>query len=191
MLSLRSSLRRKLLAHLYSNRAARFYVRQMAAIIEVDPTNLSRELARLEKEGFLHSELEGRQRYYRINPRYPYLKPIFTMLRGSVGMVPTLAATLKHVEGIESAYLYGSFAKNEADTSSDIDLLIVGQPDQAALASEIKRTEKTLGREINYTVLKPRELEQKLKARDTFITDVWRGKRVALIGHEANQATTG
>ena len=49
MISLRSHLRRSLLAHLYSNRSTRFYVRQMAALLGVDPTNLSRELSRLEK----------------------------------------------------------------------------------------------------------------------------------------------
>jgi predicted nucleotidyltransferase len=172
-----------LLTHLYLNRKARFYVRQMAAMLGVDPTNLSRELSRLEREGLLQSEVEGRQRYYSINPEYAYLKPLFTMLQGSVGLVPTLALRLKAVEGIDSAYIYGSIAKNEADASSDIDLLILGEPRQAALALEISRAEKALKREVNYTVLKPRELEKKLRARDAFIGDIWRGKRIAVIAH--------
>jgi predicted nucleotidyltransferase len=157
----------------------------MAATLGVDPTNLSRELARLESEGLLHSEVEGRQRYYSINPGYAYLKPLFIMLRGSVGMVPTLQAGLKRLEGIESAYLYGSFAKNEADAASDIDLLIVGQPDQTVLASTVQRAEKVLGREINYTVLRPQELKRKLKTRDPLVTDIWRGKRIALMDRSA------
>jgi predicted nucleotidyltransferase len=161
----------------------------MAAILGGDPTNLSRELSRLEREGLLRSEVEGRQRYYSINPGYPYLKPLFTMLRGSVGMIPTLKNSLKHIQGIESAYVYGSFAKNDADASSDIDLLIVGQPDQAALASAVRRAEKTLRREVSYTVLKPQELQRKLKARDPFVTDIWGGKLIALIDHEQNEAT--
>lgn len=184
MISLRSCLRRKLLTHLYSNRSARFYVRQMAAMLGVDPTNLSRELARLEGEGFLKSEVEGRQRYYSINSGYPYLKPLFTMLRGSVGLAPTLTGALERIDGIQSAWIYGSVAKGEADAASDIDLLLVGQPDQAVLASEIGRTEKMLGREINYTLLKRRELARKLEAHDPFLTDVWEGKRIALIEHE-------
>jgi predicted transcriptional regulator with HTH domain len=59
MISLRSSLRRKLLAHLCSNRSAQFYVRQMAAILGVDPTNLSRELLRLQSEGFFNPKWKG------------------------------------------------------------------------------------------------------------------------------------
>jgi predicted nucleotidyltransferase len=188
MLFLGSNLRRKLLTYLYSNRSARFYVRQMAAILGVDPTNLSRELSRLERDGLLRSEVEGRQRYYSINPEYPYLKTLFTMLRGSVGMIPTLKEGLDHIQGIESAYIYGSFAKNEADAASDIDLLIVGQPDHAVLASAVRRVEKMLRREVNYIVLKPQELKRKLKAREPFVTDIWGGKRIALIDHEQNEA---
>lgn len=189
MLSLRSNLRKSLLTHLYSNRSARFYVRQMAALLGVDPTNLSRELSRLEKEGLLRSEVEGRQRYYSINPEYPYLKPLFTMLQGSIGIVPTLQQALKGMKGIGTAYIYGSLAKGEADTSSDIDLLIIGQPEQSALASEIRRAEKTLHREVNYTLLNPQELKRKLKMQDPFVTDIWEGKRITVIDDEQNEAT--
>jgi len=189
MISLRSNLRRSLLTHLYSNRSARFYVRQMAALLGVDPTNLSRELSRLEKEGLLRSEVEGRQRYYSINPEYPYLKSLFTMLRGSIGIVPTLQQSLKDMEGIGAAYIYGSLAKGEADAASDIDLLIIGQPDQSALASEIRRVEKILHREVNYTLLKPQELKRKLKMQDPFVTDIWKDKRITVIDDEQDEAT--
>jgi len=189
MLSLRSGLRRGLLAHLYANRSARFYVREMASTLGVDPTNLSRELARLEKEGLLESSVEGRQRYYRINPEYPYLKPLFTMLAGSVGLVPTLQNALKGIKQVEAAYIYGSFAKNETDASSDIDLLIIGQPEPRALATEVRKAEKVLHREVNYTVLKPQELRSRLKTHDAFVTDIWSGKRITLIDHAKDEST--
>jgi predicted nucleotidyltransferase len=181
MISLRSSLRRKLLTYFYLNRSARMYVRQLANLLGVDSTNLSRELARLEQEGLLRSEVEGKQRYYSINPRYPYLKAVFTLLQGTVGLVPTLESSLQHVAGIEHAYLYGSFAKNDADAASDIDLLVVGKPDGATLAAEVSKVEKLLNREVSYTILRPRELKEKLAAGDPFLTDVWHGKRIEVI----------
>ena len=134
MISLRSELRRKLLTYFYMNRSARVYVRQLATALGVDSTNLSRELARLEKEGLVRSQVEGRQRYYVINPQYIHLKAVFSLLKGSVGIVPTLKDALRRVEGIEQAYLYGSFAKDEADVASDIDVLIIGRPDASTLA---------------------------------------------------------
>jgi predicted nucleotidyltransferase len=191
MISLRSGLRRKLLTLFYVNRSARAYVRQLATALGADSTNVSRELARLEREGFLRSETEGRQRYYSVNPAYPYLKPVFALLQGTVGVEPTLRRALQAVRGIESAWTYGSFAKGEADAASDIDLLILGQPDQKQLASEIRKAEKALRREINYTVLTSRELNRRLARRDAFIADIWNGKRIELIGHGHDQTATG
>jgi predicted nucleotidyltransferase len=188
MISLRSGLRRKLLTYFYLNRSACVYVRQLASALDVDSTNLSRELGRLEQEGFLRSEIEGRQRYYSVNPQYPYLKAVLSLLQGTVGIVPTLRDALRRVEGIEQAYLYGSFAKNEEDAASDIDLLIVGNPDASTLALEVAGLEKMLNREVGYTVLKRQELKKKLSSDDPFFSDVWHGKRVEIIGNEQDKA---
>jgi predicted nucleotidyltransferase len=173
MISLRSELRRKVLAFFYSNRKARVYVRQLAAALDADSTNLSRELARLARE--------GRQLYYSVNPAYPYLKPVFALLQGSVGIEPTLKRSLQPFDRIDSAWIFGSFAKGEADAASDIDLLIVGRPDQALLSREIRKAEKTLRRDVSYTVFTPQELKRRLARRDPFATDIWNGKRIGLI----------
>ncbi len=188
MISLRSGLRRKLLTYFYLNRSARVYVRQLATALEVDSTNLSRELGRLEKEGLLRSEIEGRQRYYSINPQYTHLKAVLSLLQGTVGIVPTLRGALRRVEGIEQAYLYGSFAKNEEDAASDIDLLIIGKPDGPTLASEMASLELTLNRDVSYTVLKGQELKKKISSNDPFFSDIWHGKRVELFGNEQVKA---
>lgn len=55
----------------------------------------------------------------------------------------------------------------------------------------MSRLEKTLKREINYIVLTPRELKRKLADRDTFLTDIWNGKRIQLIGDKKDEATAG
>jgi predicted nucleotidyltransferase len=178
------------LTFFYVNRKARAYVRQLAAALEADSTNVSRELKRLEKEGLLLAETEGRQVYYSLNRGYPYLKPLFALLKGSIGIEPALKSALRFVSGVDSAWLVGSFAKNEADAASDIDLLIVGEPDHARLAEEMRKVEKALHREINYTVLTSRELKRRLKAGDAYVTDVWNGKRIELIGNGHDETTT-
>jgi predicted nucleotidyltransferase len=183
MISLRSELRRKVLTFFYVNRSARVYVRQLAVALDADSTNLSRELARLAQEGLLRAETEGRQLYYSINRDYPYLKPVFALLQGSIGIEPELRHALAAVPGIQEAWLYGSFAKKEADGASDIDVLLIGEPDQAELAVRVRGAEKILRREINYTVFTPRELKRRLRKGDAFVTDIWNGKRVELIGH--------
>ncbi len=190
MFSLRSELRRNLLTFFYVNRSARPYVRQLAADLHADPTNVSRELARLERDGILRSETEGRQLYYSLDRKSPLLKPLFALLKGSIGIEPTLRSSVGAVPGVESAYLYGSFAKGESDAASDIDLLLIGAPDQSALAAEIRKAERTLRREINYTVLTSSELEQRLAAHDPFLSDVWNGRRIPLMGDDEHKTAT-
>jgi hypothetical protein len=188
MISLRSDLRRNLLTFFYANRTARVYVRQLAVAIEADSTNVSRELARLAQEGLLRAETEGRQLYYSVNRDYPYLKPVFVLLQGSVGVLPTLKRALEALPGIRSAWLFGPSAKNPTDPANDsvhaIDLLIVGKPDEGELASEIKKIEKILRRKIKTTVLTPKELKRRLKKHDKWIAEIWTSKRIALIGDE-------
>lgn len=188
MISLRSELRRKLLTFFYVNRTARVYVRQLAVALDADSTNVSRELARLQQEGLLRSETEGRQRYYSVDRDYPYLKPVFALLQGSVGIEPMLKRTLASIPEVRAAWIFGSFASDQADAASDIDLLIIGKPDQSQLASGVRKAEKALRREINYTVLTPKELKRRLKKRDPFVTDIWNGKRIELISHDDHQA---
>ncbi len=191
MLSLRSELRRKILTFFYMNREARVYVRQLAVALDADSTNLSRELARLAREGFLRAEREGRQLYYSIDRAYPFLKPVFALLQGAVGIEPTLQRALRPVGEIESAWIFGSVAKGEADAKSDIDLLIVGAPDQALLAREIRKAERSLRREVSYTVFTSQELKRKLAKRDPFVTDIWNGKRIGLIQNGDDEKAKG
>ncbi|MBB5343336.1 nucleotidyltransferase domain-containing protein [Tunturibacter empetritectus] len=181
MIALRSKLRRALLTHYLVNRAASHYVRELAALLHVDPTNLSRELSRLEEEGLFRSELRGNQKYYSLNKKYPLLKEVFTILQRTIGVVPAVSEALRKIPGIQAAYLYGSFAKGEEDTASDIDVLIVGKPEAGELASAAGRLEKLLNREVNYTVIVDQELKRKLAGHDPFLSDIWNGKRVELI----------
>ncbi len=101
-------------------------MRQLAVALDADSTNLSRELARLAREGFLRAEPEGRQLYYSVNRAYPYLKPVFALLQGSVGIEPTLKAGAPagwwHRIGVDLRFL----RQGGGDAASDIDLLIVG-----------------------------------------------------------------
>src|SRR5271165_3496289 len=90
MFALRSKLRRDLLAFFLENRTARAYVRQLAEKIGADSTNVSRELARMEQQGLLVSEREGRQLYYRVNRQNPRVRPLFELLKTTVGVEPML-----------------------------------------------------------------------------------------------------
>ena len=189
MLDLRSKARQRLLAYYFTNSAARLHLRDLAERLSIDPSNLSKELGRLEREGLFRSEVSGHQKYFQLNREYPLFDEVRSIVSKTIGAVPLIAQSLKKIEGIEEAYLYGSFARNQQDAASDIDVLVIGNPKGEALAEAMQKLERQLGREVNYTVLTRKEFDSRRTRKDAFLENVWHNKRVSLIGpHEKAQA---
>src|SRR5208282_6325591 len=105
---------------------------------------------------------------------------------------PVIAQSLKKIEGLHKAYLYGSFASNQQDAASDIDVLVIGSPREEDLAQAVRALERKLGREINYTVLTSKEFGSRRARKDAFLESLWHNKRVSLIGpNEEAEAARG
>jgi predicted nucleotidyltransferase len=181
MLNFRSKARQHLLAYYFTNPTARLHLRDLAARLGIDPSNLSKELGRLEREGLFRSEVSGRQKYFQLNREYPLFDEVGKIVAKTIGAAPVIAQSLKKIEGIDEAYLYGSFARNQQDVASDIDVIVLGTPRAEALAQAMRRLERQLGREINYTVLTPKEFESRRARKDAFLENVWHNKRVSLM----------
>lgn len=107
-----SRLRAKVLGWLFSHPDERYFVRQLTGLLEEDSTNISRELARLEKMGVLVSTQEGRQKYYQANSECA----VFPELRGLALKTAGLANVLREVlapmaSQIAVAFVYGSLGQ--------------------------------------------------------------------------------
>jgi predicted nucleotidyltransferase len=190
MLDLRSKARQRLLAYYFTNPTARHHLRDLADRLSIDPSNLSKELGRLERDGLFRSEVSGRQKYFQLNRDYPLFSEVRNIVTKTIGAVPLITQSLKKIGDIEQAHLYGSFARNQQDAASDMDLLLIGSPREKVLAEAVRKLEKQLGREINYTVLTRHEFEARRERKDAFLENVWHDKRVLLLGpHEEAQTT--
>jgi len=181
MLDLRSETRRRLLTYYFTNRSARLHLRDLAERLDTDPSNLSKELRRLEREGLFSSEISGRQKYFQLNRQYPLFGEVRRIVEKTIGVAAVIRESLKNIGGIEEAYLYGSFAKNQQDAASDIDVLVIGAPRGETMAQAVRKLERQLGREINYTILTSREVESRRARKDAFLENVWHNKRIPLI----------
>ncbi len=190
ILDLRSTSRRRLLAYYFTNPTARHHLRDLAARLSIDPSNLSKELRRLEREGLFRSEISGRQKYFHLNREYPLFAEVKKIVEKTIGAVTVIRESLRKVEGIDKAYLYGSFARNQQDAASDVDVLVIGVPREEVLAQAAQKLERQLGREINYTVLTPKEFESRRARKDAFLENVWHNKRVSLTAPDEEAETT-
>jgi predicted transcriptional regulator with HTH domain len=71
-----TKLRKKLLAYSFNHPDESFYVRELSALIQGDPGNLSRELRKLEEEGIYRSTIRGNVKFYSLNKSYPLFREV-------------------------------------------------------------------------------------------------------------------
>jgi predicted nucleotidyltransferase len=179
-----SRIRAKILGWLFTHPDESFFVRQIALILKEDPTNVSREMARLEELGILRSKRNGNLKHFQTNQECPFFEELKGLVLKTTGVAGRIRASLDKRAGIEFAFIYGSFAKGEEKADSDVDLLIIGNVDMDRLDASLGKLEKILGREINYVLYSREEFKAKKKSKDGFLTDVLSGKKIMLAGAE-------
>ena len=88
---------------------------------------------------------------------------------------------------IEQAFLYGSVAKGEERSESDIDLMVVGKASYLEIVSAVSPLQEQLGRDVNPTVFTKDEFRQRIRRGDRFLSRVMSEPIVDLIGgpHDA------
>ena len=141
-----------------------------------------REVARLVGAGILSERSVGRTRLIRANGDSPLVAPVREILTIATGPVVMLAGELARIEGIETAFLYGSFAArvlgDAGPAPHDIDVMVLGEPDVDAVYEACTRIEAAVHRPVNPTILTPEEFT----ARSGFLDNVRSGPAVAVIG---------
>ena len=178
-----SRLRTKLLGWLLSHSEESFFVRQMEHLIQEDSTNISRELRRLEQMGIVQSEKRANLKYYKINPKCPFYEELKGLFLKTLGAPAVVKEVLKDIEGIDTAFIYGHFAKGQEYSVSDIDLFLVGDIDEDELLEIFPDLESRLGREINYSIYGLEEFRKKRKEGNAFINTVLKETKVVLLGN--------
>jgi len=161
MLSLRAKNTQKILNYFFFHERSELYINEMCRRFGLDRGNLVRKLKELEEEGILRSEWKGNQRYYSLNTSFPLFKEYKKIFVKTMGFEPAVKGLLKEVPGVKKALLFGSYAQDRMDVSSDIDLLVVGTHDTIELQKKIAGVQKTMDREINVVSMSPAEYERK------------------------------
>lgn len=141
-----------------------------------------REVARLLDAGILAERLVGRTRLIRANADSPLVPPLRDILLISTGPVVLLAGEFEYIDGIESAFLYGSFAArmrgHEGRSPSDIDVMVIGSPDPELVYQACDRVEAVVHRSMNATILTRAEAD----AQSGFLQSVRSGAIVPVLG---------
>ncbi len=178
----KSKTRKALYRLFYTNPERRYYLRELERMLGIPVSMIRKELIRFEKEGSFLSEKKGNLTFYYVNKSYPLFEEVRSIVFKTIGVAGLLRKELEKIKGIESAFIYGSFSKNEARADSDIDLFIIGKVDEDELIRQLGKIEKDLKREINHSLYTKAEFEKKKKEKDSFITDLLENPKIFLLG---------
>ena len=116
-----------------------------------------KEVERLESAGLVRSTTDGRSRLIEADPSSPVHIELRGLLLKTLGPEPLLRSALADVDGIERAFIYGSWADQVERSPADIDVLVIGDPDVGEVYDAASAVEAEIGRPVNITVRSPTE----------------------------------
>ena len=159
------------------------HLREIARRAGVSSSEAKRELDILVSAGVLRAEKKGNLSLFHIENACPFLEELKGIYSKTEGVFAQLKKGLKKIKGIEYAFIFGSFAREEFREKSDVDLMVVGTPDMNELNERIMHIEKEVSREINYSVYSPKEFHRKATLSG-FLSEVISNKRIMIFGEE-------
>lgn len=174
------------LLHLFLNNPGKaFYVREITRLIDEQINSVRRELSNMLTVGIITSDTGDNKLYYEVNQRYEHYVPLRAIFADQhveavvdAGLNTSWHDIFKQLPGVRLAVMAGVLVK---DSTSAIDILIVGDTPVAKLKKTVKDIEKAEGRELNYSILSYDEFYYRLSVRDKFITEILNGKYTVLV----------
>ncbi len=176
-----SRARLRILNLLFLSPGPELHVREVARRTGLNLNSVRRELENLEMADLLRSRRQGSLKLYSANRKNPIYGELRRILLKTVGMGDTIKERIMGLGRVESAFIYGSFARGDEKPGSDIDLFIVGEIDQAKAAAIFEDLQNELSREINYVVFSPKEFREREARRDPFVSNVLRQRKIMLV----------
>jgi predicted nucleotidyltransferase len=122
---------------------------------------VAREVERLVEAGLLETELRSGRRGVWAATTSPIFDELHSILLKTVGPKAVLEQQLRGLRGVEHAYIYGSWARRyhgePGPLPQDVDLMVVGSGDVGEVRAVADDASRTLGRDVNVSVLTPDE----------------------------------
>ena len=150
----RTQLQGELLALVYLRpRDAAVTISDLARELDAPVATVHREVTRLVNAGLLNERKMGRSRVITSTDDALISRPLTELLAVTFGPLPVLVDLLAGVEGVEHAYIYGSWAARYSGepgpAPNDVDVLVVGKADRDLLADVAEEAGGRLRREVN------------------------------------------
>jgi len=168
---------------LFSNPKKSFYIRQISRLISTSVGTTHREIQVLCSLGIINKVTNGKRVNYCVNVNSPIYQELNSLVIKTSGVAGIIKKAINSIEkDITIAFIFGSYAKGEQQSGSDIDILIVGDVQFKEVISKLRQASKSLSKEINPIVYPVEEFVAKVKDKDHFLTSVLKAEKIFLVG---------
>lgn len=155
------------------------HTRAMAKKLSVSHVTLLPHLRRLEKAKILLSRRVGKNKEYLLNPNNSLTKRYLEITEELATidyldknfLIKRISDQLSTMDLIGSLLLFGSYTKDYSTEASDIDIFHLGRLEQDQ-QSQIKKSGKTYGKEINIKTSSIENFHNGLRTGDTLIREI-------------------
>ena len=177
----------KVLGLLYVQPDKSFYTREILRLTGMGVATIKRELDRMVESGILSMTRIGNQHHYQANPECPIYNELLEIVKKTFGVTDVIRLALSPLsKHIDWAFIFGSIASGKETSTSDVDLMIIGDVNFTDVVSALYTVQETLGREVNPKIYSKGEWIEMKKTNDAFIKDVMAKSKINVIG-ESNE----
>lgn len=157
----------------------------------VNPKTAQTMLTDFERDGLLASRRVGNLRLWRMNQENPLYLPLRDLLGRTVGIPARLKALLSGDPAIKAAFLFGSYVTARDNAASDIDLFVLGEPDEEQLYGALRPMGAQIGRAINPIVWSARDLRRPTEGQRAFLDSILDAPTLWLVGSRGDLEPAG
>jgi len=177
--------RRAVLSLLFSHPDRSFYLRQIVRAANAGSGAVQREIDQLTKAGIIQKTISGKQVYYQIDRNCPIHDELKGLVIKTIAIGDTLRSGISSIKDqIKVAFVFGSAARGDFQSQSDIDLMVIGDVSFAQISAALMPLQDQLKREINPNVYPVSEFKRKLAEGHHFLSSILNEKKFFLIGNE-------
>lgn len=179
-----------ILAEVFTHPHEELSIAEVARRAGVLPAVAHKEISRLIEVAVLTDRRDGNNRLVRVNQRHPLYGPMAEIVTTAYGPVPVLRELLGGRDGIDQAFIYGSWAMRRAGQPGpfphDIDVMTIGNLSVDDLLDIQAAARQRLSLDVN--LHRTTTESWAARANNPFLAEVSSRPRVQLIGQADNDA---
>ncbi len=173
----------KVLGLLFTQPGKSFYTKEIIRLTGMGVATIKRELDSMLAAGIISMTVVGNQHHYKANADCPIYPELLGVVKKTFGVTNVIGHALSlFADRIDWAFIFGSMASGKETSTSDVDLMMIGDIGFAEVVSELYTVQETLGREINPKIYSREEWIQLKNKKDAFIKEILAKPRMDVIG---------